>query len=87
MVSLIFRALLSQSSYALHQAALEVGSLVFVPGAALGQAINHADHFGQKALSIFGFLQTTQALDGRAGGLFVKTILIAALLILTNALQ
>ena len=33
-----------------HQFALQVGGFVLMPGAALGEAVDHAQYFGQELL-------------------------------------
>lgn len=68
------------------EAAFEVARFVFVPGAALGQAVDHADHLGQEAFR-FGLIgHLPQLFDRRAGGFFIITIVQAAFFRLTNAL-
>ena len=47
----------------LHQAALEVGGFVAVNVAAFGEAVDHADDFGQEAGGFGLVFQITQVFD------------------------
>ena len=55
-------------------------------GVALGEAVNHADDFGQKFFGVSLVLHFPEVFDSRARGLCVVAILQAALGNLTDAL-
>jgi hypothetical protein len=76
---------LSEAAGVAHQAALEVGSFVFVPGASLGQAVNHAEHLGQKLLGGFFVRHGAQVFNGGTGRFLVETIAQLAQQVLADA--
>ena len=69
-----------------HELALEVRSFVLMPDTPLGQAVDHAQNFGQKLLSLGFVFYATQVLDRRPGRLLVKAVAKAADDVLANAL-
>jgi len=77
---------LGQGVDELRQTALQVGSLVAVNTAALGEFVDHADDFRQEHIRFRTQFQAAQVFDRRAGRFFVVAVLQAALAVLTNTL-
>ena len=65
---------LGQSGDVLHQAALEVCSLVLMDIMLLGQTVDHRNHLGQENLGFVLFGHGSQVLDGRTGAFLVKPV-------------
>lgn len=77
----------SQGVHVPGQTAFQVGCFVAVDVAAFSQLVDHADHFRQEGSSFRFVFQFAQILNCRTCRFFVVTVLQAALIILTDALE
>lgn len=68
------KADLRQPTDVLHQAAFEVGSLIFMDIVLLRQAIDHGNYLGKEAFCFTLLGHCTEVLDRRTGAFLVKTV-------------